>query len=258
MIRYIGKKNLNSNFYKRIILKQENGFVKVRTVLEDKFKNMPTEMLDTKTITEQIEGLDDYESVKEIVSYFLRNNIICEISQEIDKIVIRSTSNRTLTLSLSNEYSPLLKLIVDKYNNDRLQFLDKCSNKKNTYIRTVHLNDAGKIISGTSNYFEGYNKYDRSEEVIVLTLASKNGDIVTFDKKFIMEYIKEIISNRSKEIICFNRNDRIGLSIFVDGKTIKVPDDISHEVKLLIYNRNIEIKKMNNKQLKLEGIKWKN
>ena len=47
-------------------------------------------------------------------------------------------------------------------------------------------------------------------------------------------------------------------SITVDGKTIKVPDDISHEVKLLIYNRNIEIKEMNNKQLKLEGIKWKN
>lgn len=258
MIKYIGKKHLNSNFYKRINLKQENGFVKVRAVVEDKFKNTPITKLDTKVITDQIDGLDDYESVKEIISYFLRNNTICEISQESDKLIISSTSKRTLTLSLSNEYSPLLKLIVDKYNNDRLQFLDKCDNKKNVYIRTLHLNDFGKIISGTSNYFEGYNKYDYSDKSIVLTLASKKGEIVNFDKKFIMEYIKEIINNRSKEIICFNRYDRTGLWLLLDGRTIKVPEDISREVYLLVFNRNVEIKEMNNKQLKLEGIKWKN
>ena len=258
MIKYIGKKHLNSNFYKRIVLKQENKFVKVKAVVEDKFKNAQTEPLDTKVITEQIEGLNDYESVKEIVLYFLRNNTICEISQEKDAIIVSSTSKRTLTLSLSKEYAPLLNLIFDKYNNDRLQFLDKYSDNENIYIRTLHLNEHGKIISGTTNYFKGHNKYDSSDHAIVLTLASKNGEILESDKLFIMEYIKEIICNRNKYIVSLNRNDRAGLCIFIDGKTIKIPDDISHEANLLIYNRNIEIREMNNKQLKLEGMKWKN
>ena len=258
-IRYIGKKHLNSNFYKRIVLQQEDEIIKVRTVVDSQFKDKETIKIDTKVITKQLDGLDDYESVKEIVSYFLRNNTICEISQEVDKIVVNSTSNRTLSLVLDKTYAPILKIIIDKYNNDRLQFIDK-NTKEDVYVRTTHLDEKFNITSGTSSYFKGYNKYDSSEEVIVLTLASKKGEIVKFDKIFLMEYIKEILNNSSKTIINFNRNDRTGLCIFLDNRMIKVPDDdnIVDEVRILINNRNSEIIEMNNKQLKLEGRKWKN
>ena len=43
-----------------------------------------------------------------------------------------------------------------------------------------------------------------------------------------------------------------------DAKIMDEAGGLSHEVNLLISSRNMEIKEMNSKQLKLEGIKWKN
>ena len=50
MIRYIGKKHLDSNFYSRITLQQENDFIKVRTLPDEKSKNILLTNKHTKTV----------------------------------------------------------------------------------------------------------------------------------------------------------------------------------------------------------------
>ena len=257
MIKYIGKKHLNSNFYKQIVLKQESDFVKVRTVVDERLKNVTSIELDTKPITSRIEDLDDYHKIEEIILYFLRNNTICELSQEADKLVITSTSSRTLVLKLGKKYTPLIKNIIDKYNIDRLEYIDKC-NERNIHIRTLYLDDKLHIISGTSSYFEGYEKSDKNKTALVLTLASKKGKIATFDKAFITEYIKEVLHTSDKEATIINNYDRSGIRIYLGDKKIEVPEELKREIYLLVVNRNYEISQMNNKQYKLEGIKWKN
>ena len=257
MIKYIGKKHLNSNFYKQIVLKQESDFVKVRTVVDERLKNITSIELDTKPITSRIEDLDDYHKIEEIISYFLRNNTICELSQEADKIVITSTSSRTLVLKLGKKYTPLIKIITDKYNIDRLEYIDKCT-QKNIHIRTLYLNDKLKIISGTSSYFEGYEKSDKNKTALVLTLASTKGKIASFDKAFIIEYIKEVLYTSTKKAMIIDNHDRNGIKIYLGDKKIEVPEELKHEIYLLVMNRYSEISQMNNKQYKLEGIKWKN
>lgn len=256
MIKYIGKKHLDSNFYRQIILQQENGFVKVRTLQDKKVKNITLIKTDVKCITEQVKNLDDYHKLEEIVLYFLRNNTICEISQESDEVVVVSTSGRKLILNLSKEYNQLLGHIINKYNKDRLDYIDNC-NQKRVYIRTTHLNEKNNLIWKTSNYFEGHEQYKEEQNMLVLTLAKNKKGIAIFDKVFIMEYIKELLQHTEKTIIYFNKIDghrEYGIEVWIDDKKIHVPEEIEREVKSLILNRNEEIKRMNQKQYKLEGI----
>lgn len=256
MIKYVGIKYLNSGHYKKILLKEENGFVKVRAVADEKTKRLATIKLDVEPIKEQIKELDDYHKLEEIVLYFLRNNKICEIAQENDEIIVSSTSNRELILRLSKEYNKLLSHIINKYNRDRLEYIDNCD-QKIIYIRTSHLNENNKLIWKTSNYFEGYEKYKEDETMLVLTLAKNKKEVVPFDKVFITEYIKELLERTEEKIIYFNRIEfhrEYGIVVWIDDKKIYIPEELVKEVELLILNRNFEIQRMNQKQYKLEGI----
>ena len=73
----------------------------------------------------------------------------------------------------------------------------------------------------------------------------------------ILQYIKELLQHTEKTIIYFNKIDghrEYGIEVWIDDKKIHVPEEIEREVKSLILNRNEEIKRMNQKQYKLEGI----
>lgn len=247
MIKYIGKKHLNSNFYKQISLKKENDYIKVRAIVDERFKNVPKIKIDTQMITEQIECLDDYEKIKEIVLYFLRNNTIYEITQNKDEIIISSTSSRKLVLNLTNEYKELLGLIINKYQNDRLSFIEKC-NEENIHIRTVYFDERIKIRANTTGYFIGIDKINE-DSALVLSLLSKNHEIVSFDKEFIINYIKELINKCEREIIYIK--DELEGKLFVNGKIIRIPEELLREVYFLVFNRNKEIYDINNNQLKL-------
>lgn len=255
MIKYIGMKYLNSGHYKKILLKKENDYVKVRTVADEKTKKIATIKIDVTPITEQIKELDEYHKIEEVVLYFLRNNTICEISQENDNVVVSSASGCELILNLSKEYNPLLSHIIDKYNMDRLEYIDNCDQRR-IHIRTTHLNEKNKIVSQTSNYFEEYEK-DKEENILVLTLAKNKKGVAIFDKVFIMEYIKELLERTEEKITYFDNvvgHPKYGIKVWIDDKRIDVPEEIEKEVKSLILNRNEEIKRMNQKQYKLEGI----
>jgi len=223
-----------------------DGYIRIKAVLDERFKNTELIKLDTEVITEQINGLSDYDKLKEIVLYFLRNNTICEIAQQEDKVVITSTSLRKLIFRLGYEYQELLNIVIDKYKNDRLKFIEE-SNISNLYIQTVHL-DKFKIVSGTTNYYSGIDIVNKP--LLVLTLASSASDIASFDKSFIISYINNII-NSSEETIISHRIHH-GMQIYCCGKSIRIPGELIDQISTMIRNRNYEISKMNSKQYKLE------
>lgn len=241
MIKYVGKKILNSNFYKKVSLIKDGDDIKVKVAVDEKFKNILTIKTDTKLITEQIEGLSDFGKIKEIVLYFLRNNKICSLEQHIDKIVVGSTSSRQLILKLDNKYKDLINIIINKYENDRLEFVNNYC-EKDVYITGV--------TSGISSYCLGDN--------IVLRIMRHNENIISFDKNFLKEYLKNIIDN-CKSYIKTN-NDYFMYDIHIDGIKISlvksyIPPELLHDIYVMVFNRNYDIDFKESKQYKLEGIK---
>ena len=73
-----------------------------------------------------------------------------------------------------------------------------------------------------------------------------------------IEYIKEILNNTSEKAEIWNDNTFTGIEIRLPNKVIRVPGIFKEEISILINNRNNLINEMNNKQYKLEGIKWNN
>lgn len=252
MIKYIGKKHLNSNLYRRISLKRVNDYIEVKTLVDERFKNVPTIKVDNLNILQQIDGLDDYGKIKEIVMYFLRNNVICELIQTKDRIVVISTSSRVLELQLSHEYQSLMNDIINKYNNDRLRFLTNCPLKK-ICIQLRKYNEKYRDDKSTSNY--SISKDVVGKKQILLTLLEKRGKLAPFEKKFMVDYIKSLI-NESVEMIDYYSNV-YRTHLYINEKIIDMPIELIKEfgITTAMLNRNFELSEMNDKQYKLEGIK---
>ena len=256
MVKFTGKVHLDSNLYSKIRLVQEDDIVNCKATKDEKLKCAKLIKTDVKTITNNIKDLNDSEKIKEIVLYFLRNNTICEIKQESNMIIVTSTSTRKLVLQLQADYKFLLELIIKKYEEDRIKFVSN-SDLKHIHVRTTYLNNY-KIISNVSSYFEGVelDGLDKKNECLVLTLLGQKDKIVSFDKNFIINFLSEEINNCSREIrMHINKYET---NLYIMDKKISIPKILRDEIYPLVLNRNVEINEMNNKQLKLEGIKWKN
>lgn len=145
-MKYIGKKHLNSNMYKKIRMKEKDGKVVISAIPDEKYKNMELLKTSTPDITDTIDGLNDGGKIEEITKYFLRNNTIRLIKQNGEEIIVSSTSGRHLVISLSNKYLNILNLILDKYQNDRLKFLDKVSDKNLIHITTCYKGYKGHLL----------------------------------------------------------------------------------------------------------------
>lgn len=247
MIEYIGKKHLNSNFYSRISLKQLDGFIKMTAILDKRLKNGETIELSTPVITEQINTLAEEDKIKEIVLYFLRNNKICEVKQDSNSIIVLGQNGRKLDLQLDEEYQYLIKYIMDKYANDRLEYV--YNNNENIVVREYDISNTLNIIHGTSSYYE-YTDEIEEKRTLVLTLLEENGKIAHFEKDFIIDYIKYLINETSSHILC--KRDKYGITIFINSRSIKLPNELASEVNVLVFNRNIEMDNQKGKQLKLE------
>lgn len=252
MLRYSGKKHLNSNLYKQISLKSEAEDVKVKVSLDERFKMAQLLELDTKVITEQIDGLSDFEKIKEIVLYFLRNNRICSIEEYDNKIVVTSTSSRRLILQLNRKYQELLDIIIKKYENDRLQFLDTVE-YDTLYIQGEYFDiDRNRISRNCTNYYVGKDK-ETGNIAVVLTLFDNKNGISSFDKNFIMNYLNELI-NADERYIVYVVN-KLGGHLYTCDKSIRLPFTLTEDLKSVVSKRNYEILKMRGRQYKLEGIK---
>ena len=113
-MKYIGKKHLNSNMYKKIRMKEKDGKVVISAIPDEKYKNMELLKTSTPDITDTIDGLNDGGKIEEITKYFLRNNTIRSIKQNGEEIIVSSTSGRHLVINLSNKYLNILNLILSR------------------------------------------------------------------------------------------------------------------------------------------------
>ena len=250
MIKYIGKKHLNSNFYEKIaLIRKSSDEVIVRVKVDERFKKLKTEKTSTPYITDTISKLSDTEKLVELVAYFLRNNTICELNQEKEELVIKATSGRQLTLKIEGN-KKIQQMIIEKYNMDRLKFISSTDISTINIVGT-HLDKYYHICSKTSSYGVSED-FDEKKEVFI-TYSSNNGVICSFDQKFIDDYVKAVIDNSVSLFYPFEKGRKY--IVWADGKEIKLPLEFRYKYKHLIFNRIHEINESKKKQLKLEGLK---
>ncbi|MBE6149422.1 MAG: hypothetical protein E7170_01700 [Firmicutes bacterium] len=249
MIKYIGKKHLNSNLYKKIILKENDDYIEIKSLVDERFKNVPTLKLSNLNILEQIEGMNETQIIEEIVMYFLRNNDIYEVIQTKGKIIVVSASSRILELQISNKFNSLVNDIINKYNVDRIKFIND-----NTFEKIViNLNPYStqyKNVDSISSYFVYNNN-------LFLTLLNKNYNLVKFEEEFIYNYIDCLI-NKSTDVLRYEY-DGLRYDIYLDDLIIEIPKILNKERKITNFVQNKRVNKLDTdyKQLKLEVRTWK-
>lgn len=256
-MKYIGKKHLNSNMYKKIRMKEKDGKVVISAIPDEKYKNMELLKTSTPDITDTIDGLNDEEKIEEITKYFLRNNTIRSIKQNGGEIIVSSTSDRHLVINLSKKYLNILNLILDKYQNDRLKFLDKVSDKNLIQITTGYVDHSFRNFNSESSYgihyiTKPYDLENVAEAVHLNLMEIHHKKISKFDLDFLDEYLKEFINNNPNTIkLIWNYYElKYGFS---DGdRVIELPEYLCRKYEDMVYKHNKFIEKEGNKQLCLE------
>lgn len=246
-MKFHGKNHLNSNMYKKLRIKENKSEIEVVAIPDERFKKVELVKTVTPYITDTITELTEKEKLREIVEYFLRNNIICEIIQKDDKIVVTSTSDRQLILSLSRKHTAILNMIIEKYKNDRLKFIEECNVEK-VHIRNTYIDQHFNIISNTSSYQVAYTNNDKNEEVLLITLMSKGDKLAKFDEEFIDEFMKDFIS-KSEQIHAIADYYNMKYGWFSNYKMIELPSNLFKKYHTDTLNHNYHFNKENKKQL---------
>ena len=132
----------------------------------------------------------------------MRNNTIRSIKQNGGEIIVSSTSDRHLVINLSKKYLNILNLILDKYQNDRLKFLDKVSDKNLIQIATGYVDHSFRNFNSESSYgihyiTKPYDLENVAEAVHLNLMEIHHKKISKFDLDFLDEYLKEFINNIS-------------------------------------------------------------
>lgn len=246
-MKYIGKKHLNSNMYKKIRMKEKNGELLISAIPDETYKNVELIKTSTPYITDTINDLTEEKKVEEITKYFLRNNTICSIAQKDNEIIINSISGRQLVINLPKKYSSILNLILAKYQNDRLKFLSE-TNINEIYITKGYIDEKFHLISSESSYKVGYIGMD-DKEVIHLNLMSQNGKLAKFDLDFIDEYLKDFINNNPDCIYLICNYYELEYGLFDTISKIHLPSDLFQKYQAEVIKHNNVIYNENKKQL---------
>lgn len=250
-MKYIGKKHLNSNMYKKIRIREKDGELLISAIPNEKYKNVELIKTSTPYITDIISDLTEEKKLEEIIKYFLRNNTISSVAQKDNEIIVTSISGRQLVTNLPKKYSSILNLILDKYQNDRLKFLSEIDIKE-IHITEAYLDEKFNLISLESSYGVSSTSLIDKNEVIHLNLMSQNGKLAKFDLDFIDEYLKDFINNNPNHIylICKKYEQEYGL--FDTSSKIKLSLDLFRKYQKEVIKHNKYIENENKKQLCLE------
>lgn len=259
-MKYIGKKHLNSNMYKKIRMKEKDGKVVISAIPDEKYKNMELLKTSTPDITDTIDGLNDGGKIEEITKYFLRNNTIRSIKQNGGEIIVSSTSGRHLVINLSNKYLNILNLILDKYQNDRLKFLDKVSDKNLIHITTCYTGYIGHLFEfyndessyGIHHITKPYDLENELEVVHLNLMEIHHKKISKFDLDFLDEYLKEFINNNPNIIKLIWNCYELKYGFSDGNRVIELPEYLCRKYADMVYEHNEFIEKEEKKQLCLE------
>ena len=240
-VKLRGIANLNSNDYDVIVIRELYDNLLIQA---DRRKRNWSGEKTTFVFSDYLKEIDDNNKMEEVIKYFLENNTIVSI---IDKAniknydkpftVISTNSGKRLLLQLENkeEYQKIRELVLQKYNFDRLKFLNK-----NCDINIV-------TVDGSDNY----SSYGIKENKIKLVIADKNESEICFFKNFVAEQLSNVIEDetqfiKSNDDELFCENFRI---ISHSNLLTNVLYDAYMKHNCDVYENNKEKKK----QLKLEG-----
>lgn len=249
-----GKRNLDANDYERMVIRHQGEDYQAIIKGKTKYKKLTTR----SKISEELKGKTDDEKLLMLVKYFLDYSKISFVRDEeiypyYDGRFSIAAGSRKIDLQISKKCKyNLPKMVLKKYINDRLDFVNDMSSVSNYEI----------LVNSTYSSYE--IKDEDIEPCIRFNLIAKEGILFDFEREFLRNFIGGILENSTEEASVERKrkeapNSRIYLeneSYFYCGnvtvKLFKNADMIS-EVKSMVYKHNLIIHKEKAKQLKLEG-----
>lgn len=238
-VKLRGIANLNSNDYDVIVIRELYDNLLIQA---DRLKRNWSGEKTTFVFSDYLKEIDDNNKMEEVIKYFLENNTIVSI---IDKAniksydkpftVISTNSGKRLLLQLENkeEYQKIRELVLQKYNFDRLKFLNK-----NCDINIV-----------TADGSDNYSSYGIKENKINLVIADKNESEVCFFKNFVAGQLSDVIEDETQ----FINDDELSCENFRIISHSNLLTNVLYDAHMKhncdVYENNKEKKK----QLKLEG-----
>lgn len=252
-IKISNKKLLDSNFYNKIVLVQEDDLVKVNVSGKIPFK---TEKSTSQSFSDSIKYKDSNDQIIDIINYFLNydkinqivpNNLLGYYDGRFETI---HSEDRVLAFQLNknDKLQQLPNMIYNKYSNDRRLFIENNKDCKNILI--------------TSGYYSRYERINDTiigERIIIHIIDNKYTNI---EYKALDDLLKNIIEEKNEKIsYVWNKKysyptlkKDYGGIIKCGDLTINVNTDIPYKyVNNCIeeYNKNFEENKK--LQLKMEG-----
>ena len=193
-VKILTKERLNANNYNKMIIREVdcNYIVNVSGErLTDQYTSL------SYKISDNFRKMEDEEKIICIVDTFLRDTIVSSIDTGVfysgcreQFIMVFGTRKLYLYLENSKLLRTIVKMIKDKYNIDRYKY---CNNNSSDNLYEISLNSKGasygrKCIS-CENCAGCIEDDDISPSYIQFKLMYINGNIASFDKKFLERFI---------------------------------------------------------------------
>lgn len=217
------EKILNSNMYKKITIETiECDKLKVDVLEGEKEPKMLTESISTPLFTESLSKDTIEKTCLELADYFKRNGKIVGLSYDDQNFYHFYSNNRDFNIEYNEDTFDAVDLLTSKYDDDRLQFLEKVRPITNFIIRPCHLKSSYDIVQVQNG--------SEVENWVVLNLYQRRDrHLLKTDTYFLSEFFKEIITNKDTDYECIR---------YILPKELR---DKSKDIILLTFDNGIRI-----------------
>ena len=252
-MKIVGAKHINSNFYDSLMIRSKKEGLQI----DAKGSNKINTKIEKQSFCNLIKKLSDKEQINEIIRYYLRNNKICKLRNGYVEyydgkfIIVEGSRNLYIQVQKSSVDTNILKDIIKKYKNDRLNFL------YNNNFKNIEIYFGGDEMS--------YSTYsDKDKEILQLRLASKDGVLNKNEEIFFMNYIKYLFDRSEDTIEAYARDgyyiykkgidnacfgDYSGYYVRFDDYIIKLDSKLYFKILDLVIEHNKNLAKINKLQL---------
>lgn len=201
-IEGIGK--LRSNFYDKLVIREEQGYGTYRVNVDGKKINHATEVVGDR-FSDDFKELGDINKIKLIVEDFVSNTKICGITDLIAlprygghkfNVVYGNFGYKEMLLQLFNgSFRDTYKMIQDKYQQDRFDF---CYEERG--VKTFKISTSNTSSAYTLDLDKLHNCAKDVEYFKHIMLKEKGFKITDDEKKFISDFVINVFSKFGDEI----------------------------------------------------------
>lgn len=203
-VKIEGIKKLRANYYKKIIINQDNAYGNYNVTIKGDPIKHDTEQIGQRFGNEFVNKSDD-EQIREIIEDYLRNTKICGITDLIDlpgygekrfNVVYGNFGYREMLLRIFNkDFENVFRKIQQKFYQDRFDF---CYEEKG--IKTFKISTCSTGCAYTIDMDPLYKGASEAEYFKHITLQNKEFRLTESEKKFIDDFIINIFSKFGEEI----------------------------------------------------------